>query len=86
MVDDRIKAIFTIMVLLAWLSLFIGYGNCVEKCEESNCYVDCLFWFIKESPPIKEAEEIAKACDDADLDCMTKLGEKAITKKLQEDE
>lgn len=78
-------AIFSIIALigvLVWGSQFPDYQACLENPKIDN--VDCLMDFLMMSPPIKEATDLAEACNETDTECLTKIGMKAIETKVTE--
>ncbi len=43
----------------------------------------CLDNFLKKSPPVKEAEDIAKACHKSNIECLKRIGMKIISEKIE---
>ena len=80
-----LAAIFGILALLAviiWFSQFPDYQACLENPKIDND--DCFMEFLMMSPPIKEAIDLAEACDETDAECLAKIGMKAIETKVSE--
>lgn len=75
--------IFSVLAFVAWWSGFWpSYTYCLKNYDGPKS--DCLTGRIQEIPPFKEAYELKDACNETDLECLAKLGEIAITEKIQD--
>lgn len=80
-----IGLILTIIGLLAvvvWALRFPEYQACLEQTQKDDA--DCMEDYLLMHPQIQEVQEIQKACEKSDTACLLKVGESAVTQKLED--
>ena len=82
-VIGSLVVVFSLLAFAVWWAGFWpDYMNCIRNSEGDK--TDCLTDRIEEMPPIKDAVELKEACNETDLKCLAKIGEIAVTEKLQD--
>ena len=77
-----ILVIISLVAAIAWVSQLPAYMNCLKKTSGS---ADCLTSYITASPPVKDATDLAQACNQTDANCIVNIGERMIERKLSDE-
>lgn len=72
----------SLLAIVAWMSYWSSYEDCLRNDEISS--TDCFTGYIMLAPPIQEAQDLADACNETDLERLAKIGKIAVTEKLSE--
>ena len=71
-----IFGLLTFIGITIWVSQIPKYQACLKNPKIDND--DCLMRFLMRSPPIKEATDLAEVVNETNMECLGKVGMKAI--------
>jgi len=82
LVGALILAVGTIITAFTFGNWFDNLHDCLDNDPDK---VNCLENFVREAPPVNDAEDFAQKCEESELECIKEIGKEAITQKIEDE-